>query len=395
MTEKLKGNNFPNWKPKLRFQGFEGEEWEVKKLGELCKMQAGKFVSASEIINEVDENLFPCYGANGLRGYTKSFNCDGEYSIVGRQGALCGNIVKVTGKFYATEHAVVVTTVDKINSTWMFYLLIHLNLNQYATGMAQPGLSVQNLKLVESRIPKSVKEQDTIASLLSLLDLRISTQKKIIQDLETLIKGYSEKIFSQKMRFKDKNGSSFSNWEINTLKNVLIKNSSKNKSLKYLNVQSVSNKFGFINQEDFFEDRRVASINTSNYYIIGKGDFAYNPSRIDVGSLAYKFDANTSIISPLYISFKANNNFLVDRYLLSWFSSLQFIRQMSNSFEGSVRNTLSYESLSKMSIFIPSIEEQTHIAQFLSYLTEKINLEKDLLVNYEIQKKYLLANLFV
>src|SRR5690606_8307146 len=129
-----------------------------------------------------------------------------------------------------------------------------------------------------------------------------------------------------------------------------------------------------------------------NYYVIEKGHFAYNPSRIDVGSLAYKFDNETSVISPLYISFRANNNFIKDDYLLNWFSSQQFLKQMNKSFEGSVRNTLSYESLTKMEISIPCLDEQTKIVNFLSSINQKIETEKAILRQLEMQKKYLLQN---
>uniref|UniRef100_UPI0028AA043E restriction endonuclease subunit S n=1 Tax=Chryseobacterium gleum TaxID=250 RepID=UPI0028AA043E len=180
MTKKNKSvKNFPNLLPKLRFPEFE-ENWKVTKLGDICKMQAGKFVSASEVLKETNNKLYPCYGANGLRGFTYSYNYEGEYSLIGRQGALCGNITRVYDKFYATEHAVVVTPKEEVHSTWLFYLLNYLNLNQYATGMAQPGLSVQNLLEVESIITDSIEEQEKIASLLLLIDSRIQTQKKII-----------------------------------------------------------------------------------------------------------------------------------------------------------------------------------------------------------------------
>lgn len=114
-----------------------------------------------------------------------------------------------------------------------------------------------------------------------------------------------------------------------------------------------------------------------------------------MGSLAYKVDENISIISPLYISFKANKEFFIDEYLLNWFFAQEFNRQMNNSFEGSVRNTLSYESLCKMIISVPSIEEQTKIANFLSSIQEKIEIEKRILEKLELQKKFLLSNLFV
>jgi type I restriction enzyme S subunit len=144
-----------------------------------------------------------------------------------------------------------------------------------------------------------------------------------------------------------------------------------------------------------FEDRRVASKDTSNYYVIEKGHFAYNPSRIDVGSLAYKFDDEISTISPLYISFRAKKENLNDDYLLNWFNTEQFIKQMNSSFEGSVRNTLSYESLVKMVISIPCLEEQTKIANFLTAIDVKINRTENQIQQTQQFKKGLLQKMFV
>lgn len=181
-------------------------------------------------------------------------------------------------------------------------------------------------------------------------------------------------------------------WEELSLKDILIKNSLKNKSQKYKVVQSVSKIHGFINQDEFFENRRVASLDTSKYYIIKKGYFAYNPSRIDVGSLAYKFDDETSIISPLYVSFKADNEKIHDRFLLSWFFSDNFTKQMI--FEGGVRNTLNYESLIKIKINLPSPLEQQKIASCLSSLDELIEAHNQKLENLNDHKKGLMQNLF-
>src|SRR5690554_5960926 len=183
-----------------------------------------------------------------------------------------------------------------------------------------------------------------------------------------------------------------SEWQLQPLRKVLIKNSKKNKSLKHNLVQSVSNKHGFINQEDYFDNRRVASKDTSNYYVIKKGYFAYNPSRIDVGSLAYQHENITSIISPLYVSFQANYEEVDDIFLLNWFFSDQFSSQLI--FEGGVRNTLSYENLVQINITLPSIPEQQKIASCLSSLDELIAAHKDKLDALKDHKKGLLQNLF-
>ncbi|MCI3938257.1 restriction endonuclease subunit S [Chryseobacterium aahli] len=286
---------------------------------------------------------------------------------------------------------------DVYSQIYVSYYINHKlrrKISNLAKGSSISNVYNSDLKTLEIILP-NLDEQKRTSNFLLLLNDRISTQKKIIDNLVYLMLGFREKIFSNKIRFKDEDGNDFVDWETLNLGTVLIKNSNKNKDLKYLNVQSVSNKYGFINQDEVFQDRRVASVNTSNYYVIEKGHFAYNPSRIDVGSLAYKSDDSVSIISPLYISFKADNNLLNDDFLLIWFFTLEFNFQMSNSFEGSVRNTLSYESLSKMKIKFPSIKEQTKIANFLSSIGDKIRLEKEILQKLELQKKYLLVNLFV
>ena len=181
-------------------------------------------------------------------------------------------------------------------------------------------------------------------------------------------------------------------WDVKTLGEVLIKNSKKNKNQKYSQVESVSNKFGFIKQDEYFKNRRVASKDTSNYYVIKKGYFAYNPSRIDVGSLAYKHNDEISIISPLYVSFKANNELINDYFLLSFFNSDTFTKQMI--FEGGVRNTLNYDNLIQSKIPIPTIQEQQRIASCLSSLDEVIEAHSKKLELLKDHKKGLLQNLF-
>jgi len=182
--------------PRLRFEEFnESGEWEEKTLKDVCQMQAGKFVSASEINETKEDNLFPCYGGNGLRGYTTSFTHAGNYSLIGRQGALCGNVILVNGKFHATEHAVVVTPKQNVDTAWLYYMLVRLNLNQYATGQAQPGLSVDNLEKVALKISKSKEEQQKIVDCLSSVDELITTQAEKIATLNQHKKGLMQGLF--------------------------------------------------------------------------------------------------------------------------------------------------------------------------------------------------------
>lgn len=137
--------------------------WCWATIGELFQLQAGKFIEAPQISTCKDAtHIYPCYGGNGLRGYVESYNRDGLFPIIGRQGALCGNINIAEGKFYATEHAVVVETFANIDIQLFVYFLIQLNLNQYATATAQPGLAVKTINEVPIPLPP-INEQHRIS----------------------------------------------------------------------------------------------------------------------------------------------------------------------------------------------------------------------------------------
>lgn len=132
--------------------------WQWTRIGTIFSMQAGTGVAAGTIR---ESGMYPCYGGNGIRGYVEFFNRDGDYPIIGRQGALCGNIKIAHGKFYATEHAVVVRCIADTSVSWAALALEALNLNQYATATAQPGLSVERISSVLIPVPP-VEEQHRI-----------------------------------------------------------------------------------------------------------------------------------------------------------------------------------------------------------------------------------------
>ncbi len=154
----------------------------VLKLNDLCEMRAGKFVKASDIHSVQDEEYkYPCYGGNGFRGYTNTMTNEGTYTLIGRQGALCGNINVATGQFHATEHAVVVYPNENIvDNKWLRYNLQKMNLNQYSTGIAQPGLSVQRLLELTTDVP-SLAEQKQIVSQIEKLEIQIAEVRAFIE----------------------------------------------------------------------------------------------------------------------------------------------------------------------------------------------------------------------
>ena len=152
--------------PSIRFSGFT-DPWEQRKLGELAyEFKSGEFISADRIL---ESGPYPVYGGNGLRGYTTTYNHDDLYALIGRQGALCGNVNIADGKAYFTEHAVAVKANSLNETLFLYYLFDTLNLGQYSGQSAQPGLAVSNLVEVEAMVPTKA-EQAQIAHTLSGLD---------------------------------------------------------------------------------------------------------------------------------------------------------------------------------------------------------------------------------
>ena len=172
------------------------ENWAWTTLGDIFTLQAGKNITAKDIYDTPEpKHCFPCYGGNGLRGYVSNYNKEGHYPLIGRQGALCGNINEAHGQFYATEHAVAVETYCETDIDWVINVLVYLNLNQYATSTAQPGLSVATINEVAIPLPP-IEEQKRISKSLdkwfSLIDI-IENGKA---DLQTIIKQAKSKILN-------------------------------------------------------------------------------------------------------------------------------------------------------------------------------------------------------
>ena len=146
------------------YQQFEiPNTWVWTTLGEIFSMQAGKSIHSQDLSSFSEHSPYPCYGGNGIRGFMPRFSHQGTYPIIGRQGALCGNINIAQGRFYATEHAVVVECFANTNTFLWAFFLEYLNLNQYATSTAQPGLSVAKIEEVPIPLPP-IEEQVRIVS---------------------------------------------------------------------------------------------------------------------------------------------------------------------------------------------------------------------------------------
>ena len=170
--------------------------------------------------------------------------------------------------------------------------------------------------------------------------------------------------------------------------------STRNRSNHPYKVMSVSNVRGFIPQSEQFADREIASENTASYKIVTRDIFAYNPARINIGSIARFKGNDKGIVSPMYVCFKVEGG-LHPQYLEHFFQTRRFKNDVELRLEGSVRLCLNFDALCEIEIPMLSPTEQIAISTAIETLDNKIVLEQKLLSNMDKQRKYLLSKLFI
>lgn len=272
------------------------------------------------------------------------------------------------------------------NDFWNAYFKAPQTINTYnsiATGslVEKKRVHFSQLKSLKFYLPSN-DEKEKINSFIKLLDDRISVQIKIIEEYVILKNSLIHRFFTM------------DNPKVK-LSTILTEINIKNKNKQIDTVLSVSNKLGFIKQSEQFEDREVASDDTSNYKIVNKGDYAYNPARINVGSIARLINYDKGIISPMYSCFKINEKKITYTYFDMFLSSFSFKRQLNKKLEGSVRQCLTFEGMLSMDIELPCIETQKSISNKIDMLNYKIKLESDYREALIKQKQFLLNNMFI
>lgn len=383
--------------PTLRFKTFE-QKWEYSTIGE-CSISLEYGMNAAAIkydgkhkyirITDIDEetNAFIPNPLSSPDGELEEKYLVKENDILfARTGASVGKSYLYNnndGELYFAGFLIRARIKSDYNGTFIYYQTKSKKYDRWVrlTSMrsGQPGINSQEYSSYPIALT-SKDEQDKIADFLQLLDNRISVQNKIIEDLKVLKKELCNKVFSK---------GSF------VRLGVLIEEvTTRNKSNAYDNVLSVSNKMGFIKQSEQFEDRTVASENKSNYKVVTEGCFAYNPARINVGSIALLTTYKIGIISPMYVCFKTKKA-LDSEYLNFYYQSSYFYKELQKKLEGSVRQCLTYENMCEILIPYVSIEEQKEVAITLNRFMVLIATEEKYLKLLLKQKSYFLNAMFI
>ena len=402
--------------PHLRFPEFSGE-WETKSINDLADVIGGgtpdttvksywdggiqwftpseigknKFVDASlrtiteDGLNNSSEKLLP---PNTI--LLSSRATIGECSLSLRECATNQGFQSLVSK--------------KCNVDFLYYLIQtkKKDLIRKSCGSTFLEISANEVRKIQVSVPSDV-EQQKIAGLLSLIDKRIATQNKIIEDLKKLKSAIIDKSFcypnesSPQKRFIGFT----EEWHLVHLSDICQRVRTKNFNTQCTLVLTIAAQFGLVSQEEFF-NKSVASDNLEGYYLLRKGDFAYNKSY----SGDYAWGAvkrlecfSEGVLSPLYICFRPDTARIDSDFLAHYFESKKWYKGIADIAGEGARNhgllNLSVIDYFKTIHRIPSIQEQKAIANALNKLTSKISIEKNLYDDLLLQRQHLLQQMFI
>lgn len=384
-------------KPEMRFNGYT-EDWEQRKLGDVTKeFKSGNALKADEI--DVTGE-YPVYGGNGLRGYTSTYNHDGEFALIGRQGALCGNTNYSVGKAYFTEHAVVVKADENNDTRFIYYMLDTMNLGQYSDQSAQPGLAVNKLVKLENLFPKK-EEQQRIGAYFRSLDHFITLHQRKLERLINVKKSMLKKMFPQdgekkpEIRFEEFTG----DWEQRKLDDV----AQFSKGHGYSKGDLVESGTPIILYGRLYT-RYETLISDVDTFVVAKNDSIYSKGGeviVPASGETAEDIARAATVEKAGVLLGGDLNVITpNSNVNSEFISISISngtpqRELAKRAQGKSVVHIHNEDIKNLLILFPSIEEQEKIAKYFWNLDQLITLQKRKVEKLQDTKKAFLNKMFV
>lgn len=397
-----KGNVIRNV-PHLRFPEFEGE-WEKCKLGDKCDLLCGYAFDGKNIVEQgtyllmrginITEGIIR-HSSELDRYYTGSVNNLAKYKlttgdlVIGMDGSKVGRnsaIVSLTenGSYLVQR---VCRIKSCIGNDFIIQLVNNHKFHKYVdmvkTSSAIPHISLKDIQNFPIAVPSIQKEADKISRLFHLLDERIATQNKIIDKLQTLIRGISNKLLNTDYGKKTRLG------------DILNECSERTKVNNQYEVLS-STVNGLFSQREYFS-KDIASENNIGYKILRLHDVVLSPQNLWMGNINYNDKFEIGIVSPSYKIFS-----IVDGYdkkyvsaLLKTHRALYNYSLVSEQGASVVRRNLNSEAFEQLTFIIPPIANQRAIGYTISLLRYRLEIENMLKVTYLSQKQYLLRQMFI
>lgn len=406
--------------PNLRFKEFEGE-WKEERLADIADLYKGTGISKDQLSDDGEPcilygELYTKYKSETIREVISKTNINNTKLVRSKANDVIIPCSGETAEDIATARCVLngnillggdlnIIRLHGYDGAFMSYQLNgrrKYDIAKVAQGVSVVHLYGEHLKGVKTINP-CLEEQKKIAKLLSLLDERIATQNKIIEDLKKLESAIIEKVFcspNQKNPMCRIEGfeQALSTYKMSAFSSRIA---TKNKDSKCSLVLTIAAQYGLVNQESFF-NKSVASENLTGYYLLHKGEFAYNRSYsagYDWGAVKRLDNYDEGVLSTLYICFKINETIVDSDYLTYYFESTKWHRGLSDIAGEGARNhgllNVSMADYFNTKHRFPVIEEQKAIAKILNAITEKERKATLLGDCYQKQKQYLLRQMFI
>ena len=392
--------------PSIRFPEFTGE-WKNTTLEECVDFLDGQRKPIKSDDRKGEKRLYPYYGASGIIDYIDEYIFDGDYILLSEDGA---NIIDrnyrvafiANGKIWVNNHAHVLQPHKEMNINFLSETLERINYAIYNTGTTMPKLNQEICRKINLNVP-SLSEQNKIGNLLYLLNERIATQNRLIEDLKKLRCAIIENVFcspnhnESALRFKG-NTDPLSTYRMEDFCSRITR---KNKDNQCSLVLTIAAQYGLVDQESFF-NKTVASENLAGYYLLHKGEFAYNRSYsagYDWGAVKRLEKYPEGVLSTLYICFKIDESAVDSDYLAYYFESTKWHKGLSDIAGEGARNhgllNVSVNDYFNTRHRFHCMREQKIIASMLNVISQKENDEIALYDNYQKQKQYLLRKMFI
>lgn len=363
--------------------GIIPQEWEVKKLGDLCNS-----INSGGSKQRNDNGKYPIYGSTGLIGYSNVCIYDIPQILVARVGAHAGYVYCVDGNYDVSDNTLILNLKSTYHFDFAYNQLLHCNLNKYVFGSGQPLVTAGQLKLLKLPLPP-LAEQEKIAEILSTWDKAIDKQTQLIEKLELRKKGLMQQLLTGKKRLPGFTGE----WKKVKINQCFFLISETNDGGSYLPM-TISAKSGFVSQKKKF-DRVIAGNSIDKYILLRKGDFAYNKGNSNLYEMGciYQLKEESALVPFVYICFRAKEFVCGDfyqQYFLNHGLDRQLKRIITSGARGDGLLNVDKTDFFNLEIIYPTLQEQIAIANILSSCDKEIRLEQNKLVSMKEQKKGLM-----
>ena len=351
------------------------EDWEVKRLGDLCfDIYSGR--------NKVrtDFGEYFVYGSTGILGKTNEYQYEGDRILVARVGAHAGQVSIASGKYDVSDNTIIVENKECYSLYFAYQYLTASNLNRMIFGSGQPLITAGMLKRMFVIYPP-LEEQERINSILKLWDTTIEKQTALIEQLALRKRGLMQQLLTGKKRLKGFEGE----WKKVKFKDIFLSKKQTNRYGNDIDVLSVT-KDGIFSQKEYFK-KDIASEDTSKYLLVEKGDLAMSGLNFWMGSCYILTKHERGIISPAYKVFSIQDGFDID-YIVFFVQSHSFKSSLlGSSVIGAsiVRRNLDMEMLEEWLYSFPSLNEQKAISTTLNNADKEIELANKKLASLQAQ----------